>query len=52
MDVIEDQEPYDGRFDVRVSRHQAVLNIIQENQRLKEENQRLKAQVCSSFHNF
>ena len=50
MDVIEEHGSYDEKLDVRISSHQAVLYIFQENQRLKGENQRLKAQVCCRFY--
>jgi hypothetical protein len=50
MDVIDEHGPYDEKLDVGISSHQAVLYIFQENQRLKGENQRLKAHVCCRFN--
>ena len=59
MESFQEQDILDERFDVRISSHRAALYLVQENQKLKTENQNLKLQVlfflthsCSVFAQF
>ncbi len=49
MNVTEEYQPDEENIDLRISSRHAALHILQENQRLKGENQRLRAQVSILF---
>ena len=50
LDSVHEQDSYDEKMDVRISNQRAAMFLIQENHKLKAENQALKAQVISCIY--